>query len=152
LGAAGGVQVECTVRTRLFPVTTAAQVPRGEQGVQSGAVLVPPHAVFVEITDIKGLFRPAAPSAANNHRHAEYAPGYVSDDHQGRVYINYDPLADAFHKDRQFIELHARVTSRNGTLPAGAKVRWTIVEPDNPTDTWLATTSMVPNVHTDWAQ
>src|SRR4051812_37293633 len=67
LGAAGSLQVECFFRTTLFPELTHALVPRGEPGARSGAVLVPPSAVFVELTDIKGVFKPAAPSAANDH-------------------------------------------------------------------------------------
>jgi hypothetical protein len=149
-GAAGGVQVECDVATRRFPSQGAPKVPRGSAGVKSGAVLVLPHTLRVELTEVRGLYQPVAPSAASQHRRAMAVPGYTSDDHLGRVFINAD-LTGAFKKDAQLIELTATVTATGGPIPPGAKLLWTVFEPDNPANTWMRPdASMTPNVHQQW--
>ncbi|MDB4931279.1 MAG: hypothetical protein JWM10_3763 [Myxococcaceae bacterium] len=150
LGADGGVQVDCVVATQRYPAQSPPKVPRGSAGVKSGATLVLPHVLHVELTEILGLYQPVSPSPASNQRSSMAVPGYTSDDHRGRVFINAD-LTGAFKKDVQLIQLTATVTAEGGPIPPGAKLLWTVFEPDNPANTWLRPGSAAtPNVHQQW--
>lgn len=150
LGPTGGLQVECVVTTKMFPSQLAPKVPRGSAGVKSGAVLVLPHTLHVELTEVLGLYQPVTPSPASANRGAMAVPGYRSEDHRGRVFINMD-LAGAFKKDAQLIQLTATVTAEGGPIPPGAKLLWKVFEPDNPANTWIRPSpAMTPNVHRQW--
>lgn len=150
LGPAGGVQVDCVVTTKRYPAQSPPKVPRGSAGVKSGATLVLPHVLHVELTEILGLYQPVTPSPASNNRSAMAVPGYASEDHRGRVFLNAD-LTGTFKKDTQLIQLTATVTAEGGPIPPGAKLLWTVFEPDNPANTWLRPGSaMTPNVHRQW--
>lgn len=150
LGPAGGLQVECVVTTKLYPSRSPPKVPRGSAGVKSGAVLVLPHTLHVELTEVLGLYQPVTPSPASNQRAAMAVPGYTSGDHRGRIFLNAD-LTGAFKKDSQLIQLTATVTAEGGPIPPGAKLLWTVFEPDNPANTWMRPdAAMTPNVHRQW--
>ncbi|WP_438017155.1 hypothetical protein WMF18_41280 [Sorangium sp. So ce315] len=129
----GGPLLRCDVFTReVPPAPGAVPVPRVAEGEKTRATLRVPNTVLVSITEILGLHAPVSPGAAGVKR-AEARPGYTSQDHLGRVYVNSD-LAGAWAKDKQLIQLTAKVKVQRGKLPADAKIRWTVIEPDDPTN------------------
>lgn len=102
--------------------------------------------VAVRIVEIKGLYLPGSPDSSappGSTRAAGYSPGYTSLDNQGRVYINRD-LDGQWARNTQLIEITAEVTSPDGELPEGARIRWSARDPDDPFNER-------PEVHPDWA-
>ncbi|WP_437281772.1 hypothetical protein WME90_14835 [Sorangium sp. So ce375] len=90
--------------------------------------------IAVRIVDIKGLYSPGSPDSSappGTTRAAGYSPGYKSLDNQGRVYINRD-LDGRWTRNTQLIEITAEVTSPDGELPQGARIRWSARDPDDP--------------------
>ncbi|WP_437536345.1 hypothetical protein WME79_16215 [Sorangium sp. So ce726] len=102
--------------------------------------------IAVRIVDIKGLYSPGFPGGSaspGTTRAAGYSPGYTSLDNQGRVYINRD-LDGRWTRNTQLIEITAEVTSPDGELAQGARIRWRARDPDDPFNER-------PEVHPDWA-
>ncbi|WP_437784856.1 hypothetical protein [Sorangium sp. So ce1097] len=100
----------------------------------------------VRIVDIKGLYQPGFPDRSappGETRAAGYNPGYTSLDNEGRVYINRD-LDGQWARNTQLIEITVEVTSPEGDLPEGARIRWSALDPDDPFNER-------PEVHPDWA-
>ncbi|WP_437900066.1 hypothetical protein [Sorangium sp. So ce124] len=102
--------------------------------------------ISVRIVDIKGLYLPGFPDSTappGTTRAAGYKPGYKSLDNRGRVYINRD-LDGQWAKNTQLVEITVEVTSSEGELPEGARIRWSARDPDDPSNER-------PEVHPDWA-
>ena len=91
----------------------------------------------VRITDIRGLYLPGYPDASPRPpaatRAAGYKPGYKSLDNQGRIYKNRD-LRGRWKANVQFIEVTVQVALLEGELPPDARIRWTVVDVDDPFD------------------
>ncbi|MEM7155853.1 MAG: hypothetical protein AAF799_23585 [Myxococcota bacterium] len=98
--------------------------------------------VRLEITEIRGLYRPGFDDGTRgdeNHRiGCGYEPGYTSADDLGRIFVNHRPRpdasapwADARERDTQYVEIHVAVTAaREGEeLPAGLELQWTWEDP-----------------------
>jgi hypothetical protein len=115
-----------TQRLVLFQPVLARRL--GAPGGLSATIRIN-SALEVRITQIRGLYEPV--SAAG--RQSRYRAGYISEDDKGRVFINRN-LAGAWTKDQQTIELTARVTARAMALPSDVKVKWTLIDPDDPTN------------------
>jgi hypothetical protein len=62
--------------------------------------------VTIALRRVLGFYQPVTPSPASSQRHAMAVPGYTSDDHRGRIFLNAD-LTGAFKKDTQLIQLTA---------------------------------------------
>jgi hypothetical protein len=105
------------------------------------------RAVTLEITEILGLYKPGhdpGPIAGRPRRLAEYSAGYISEDHKGRIYINSD-LDGNWAFNKQLIQLTAKVTPHGAKLPSGTKVKWTLIDPDDPTND-------DPDFHQQWGR
>lgn len=105
------------------------------------------RAATLEFMEIQGLYQPGhnpGPIPGRPRRLAEYNPGYTSDDNQGRIYINRD-LSGDWHADTQLIQLKVHVTLLSATLPGGTKVKWTVMDPDDPSNDHT-------NVHQQWGR
>jgi hypothetical protein len=101
--------------------------------------------IAVRIVDIKGLYLPGFTEGSRppgTARAAGYKPGYKSLDNRGRVYLNQD-LEGRWTKNTQVIEITAEVTILEGELPSGARIRWSVRDPDDPLNER-------PEVHPDW--
>jgi hypothetical protein len=134
-----------TVTTQLLPGggQQATVTPRAHMDSSTGATLSPPSAIILELTDILGLYEPGyIPPGLANPRRAEYHPGYISHDDRGRIYINGD-LNGNWTRDRQSIQLTVRVRVLNSSLTGEDKIRWIIIDPDDPGND-------DPEVHQQW--
>jgi hypothetical protein len=147
--------------TRLPALQPVAPVSRSAPGASAGGnvVVVQPTAA-IELTEVRGLYRPGAPAATAGATPmlAEPEPGYTSDDDRGRIYLDRD-LHGHWHRDRQAIEITAQVYIAGGALPSGAKVKWTVIDPDDPTNDYRLETSDAgpppgspPNVVQEWGR
>jgi hypothetical protein len=121
--------------------TTDVYVPRAGGDLTHKATLVVPTVVVVTLDEVRGLFRPLATGKGGVAR-SEAKVGYVSEDDLGRVYLDRD-LDGKWIKATQMIELHASVDVRSGALPDDARLRWTMVGMDDPTND-------DPGFHSDW--
>jgi hypothetical protein len=130
------------VKTTLIPAPVAqAPVPRAAPGQSTRATLRPVNSLVVELTDIVGLRAPVAAGQGGLLR-SERRVGYCSEDHAGRIYLNHD-LTGAWKSKAQQIQLEARLTPVRGTIPKDAKVRWRIVDVDDPAND-------ATGVHAQW--
>ena len=121
------------VSTVLIPVPVLqAPVPRAAPGRSTRATLRPVNTLAVELTDIVGLRAPVALGQSGLVR-SERRAGYLSEDHAGRVYLNHD-LAGKWKSRAQQIQLEARVTSIRGVIPGDAKIRWRVIDVDDPSN------------------
>jgi len=128
--AAPGFSVRVT--TTLINPVDAAYLARASKSGVSGAVVVP-QGFIVQFVDILGLYKPSPP-APPPAKGSAHVVGYISDDNLGRAFTNRDP-AGAWTSDTQYIDVQAKVTAFGAPLiPAGAKIRWTILDPDDPTN------------------
>lgn len=129
-------EVECEIQVRLLPLMSPLiAIPRVRLGVPLRARITPTNRLVVEITNIEGLYKPRhVPTGVTDPRRSEPMAGYISEDHDGRIFINRD-LTGTWTKEQQMIKLSARVTARTGVIPGDAKVHWTITVPDNPFNT-----------------
>ena len=89
----------------------------------------------IQIIEIAGLYKPGGDNRTRKppgtSRGSSYRRGYISDDDRGRVFRNRAP--DGFwEKDRQYLEITARVVSSVPPIPSGSKVRWEVEEPGDP--------------------
>lgn len=122
-----------TLRGRF--ASDVGRVRRSTAADQVSATLRVRRAVTLEIIDVLGLYKPGhnPGSLGRPRRLAEYQAGYHSEDQRGRIYINHDLNGDwAFNQ--QLIQLTVKVTPHGTQLPAGTKVKWTLIDPDDPTD------------------
>ncbi len=126
-------EVQCQVSTRPVPrAPSRVPVPRSVTGSRGAVTLAVPNSVVVELTEIGGLYRPGyVPTGITAPRHAEPQPGYRSEDDRGRIFLNHG-LDGRWAKNSQLIQLSARVNVVRGRLPAGAKLKWKVVDPDDP--------------------
>ncbi|MFO0614896.1 MAG: hypothetical protein U0414_20070 [Polyangiaceae bacterium] len=125
--------VHFRVFTRPVPAPIPTGVaPRSTASTTTQATLRIPDTAVVELTDIVGAYEPdpdPTPGAPLARRRA----GYLALDDKGRVYRN-RRLDGSFKADVQLIEVHATVNVVRGFLPADAKLRWTVVDVDDPTN------------------
>jgi hypothetical protein len=145
--------------TRLPDAAQSASVPRtGTGGTTASTVVVAPTAC-VEMTAIRGLYQPGAPSPSGQPaRVANPVAGYVSEDDKGRIYLDRN-LDGTWHRDRQAIEVTVHVHQFAGTLPASAKMKWTVIDPDDPSNdyrlestTGAPAVDAPPNVLQEWGR
>ena len=126
--------VECDVLAEVFPgpIAPTIAVQRVPSGGTARSHVVPTNVVAVEFQKIEGLYKPGVQSEEQPYPlRSGYEPGYHSEDHLGRIFINRD-LSGAWTKQRQQIALTVNVRALRGRIPPDAKVRWTIEVPDNP--------------------
>jgi hypothetical protein len=133
LGTLPAPQVRVRVTTTYINPTDAAFVARASAASGVSATLTAPQGFIVQFTDILGLYKPipAAPPPALGSAHVA---GYASGDNLGRVFTNRLPNG-TWKRDTQFIEVQAKIIAFGGpTIPAAAKIQWTISDPDDPTN------------------
>jgi hypothetical protein len=91
------------------------------------------------IIEITGLYKPGVDDRTvkppGTTKNSGYVAGYISSDDKGRIFTNRG-LDGKWSKDKQYIELtvHIDVTPTACPLPPGTKVKWTIEDPDDPTN------------------
>lgn len=141
----GTPQCEIEVARRALPPQQArATVPPNRAGQRAQATVRARPAVVLEFTDIRGLCQPGyRPSSVAHPKRSEPRPGYRSEDHLGRVFLNRD-LNGGYRRNTQLIEVTVAVRAQRGAIPSDAKVRWTVVDPDDEFDN-------SPSVHREWA-
>ena len=128
----GAPGLSVTVATSLIDPTDAGYLARAKAAGVSG-VLVVPQGFIVDFVDIPGLYKPSPPAPPPALGSAHVA-GYISDDHKGRIFTNRIPVG-TWTSDTQYIEPQVKITAFGGpTIPAGAKIRWIIIDPDDPTN------------------
>lgn len=130
LGA--GPTIAVFLATTLIDPTDAGYLARAKAAGVSGALVVP-QGFIVDFVDILGLYKPGAagppPALGSAHK-----VGYISEDNKGRVFTNRTPDG-TWTRDTQYIEPQVNVTAFGGiTIPAGAKIHWKILDPDDPTN------------------
>jgi len=103
----------------------------------------------VKLIDIAGLYKPGYddPLDVQNRttRLSGYVkgergrPGYKSEDHRGRIFINHVPRKDAtvewdklWKKNTQYIELTVEIYPEDFEVPPGLRVVWSWEDPDDP--------------------
>jgi hypothetical protein len=108
----------------------------------------------VRVTEIRGLYqpgvddRPVASREAGTIQRSGYAAGYTSSDDLGRIFINHVPGTPpllgngTWTKNRQFVEITVVVDPPSVPIPAGSKITWSFVDPDDPSNEG-------PRVHVD---
>jgi hypothetical protein len=129
----GDLALTYDVEARRVPdPSTSGVAPRAAAGTTTQATLRLVDTAVVDIIRIRGLYEPNPGHAVGEHA-ARPRDGYRGEDDKGRIYLNRD-LKGVFRKDLQLIELHAAVTMVRGSLPDGAKLRWRVSEPDDPTN------------------
>ena len=124
-----------------------ARVRRSGSSEEVSATLRAGRMAALEFTEIGGLNKPAENPGADPTVPAWRARpvvGYTSEDHHGRIYINRD-LDGAWKKDTQLIELTVRVHVFGKALSPDTKVRWTLLDPDDPSND-------DPDVHREWGR
>jgi hypothetical protein len=130
-GTVPAIQVRITT-TLVNPVDKAFLARVSASGAHSGALAIP-EGIYVEITDILGLYKPdlaAIPPTKGSKRVA----GYISEDNLGRIFTNRVPDG-TWTRDTQFIDVEVKITAFGSrTIPPAAKVEWTIEDADDPTN------------------
>ncbi len=125
-----GLTLRYDVVARLIPTRLEGVAARAADGTTTLATLRVIDTVAVRITRVEGLYKPDPPFAIGK-RGAIAVDHYKSQDDRGRIYLNRD-LHNHFRANHQLIVLHASVDVLRGHLPDGAKIRWTIVDVDDP--------------------
>jgi hypothetical protein len=139
----GPPSVQFRVTTTYINPIDKAFVARASAASGVSATLTAPQGFIVQFTDILGLYKPIFPIPAPPHPGSLHVAGYKSEDNLGRVFTNRIPDG-TWKRDTQFIDVRAKVTAFGGpTIPAGAKIRWHIIDPDDPTND-------DPHFHRDW--
>jgi hypothetical protein len=129
-GAPLGISVRVT--TILIDPTDAGYLARAQAAGVSGALVVP-QGFIVQFVDILGLYKPSppAPPPATGSAHVV---GYISDENLGRAFTNRVPDG-SWKSDTQYIDAQLKVIAFGApVIPAGAKIRWTLTDPDDPTN------------------
>lgn len=108
------------------------RVTRAGTASAPSALLRPPRAVVLQFTEIKGLNKPGHNPGGLTRplRRAEPQDDYISNDDNGRIYTDSDHDGN-WSRDTQFIDLTVKITP-HGVRIAGAKVEWTMIDPDDP--------------------
>ena len=139
-----GPTVKVRVTTTLVNPVDKAFLARAAAASKASGALVIPQGYFVEIVDIPGLYKPNA-AIATSVQASQHVAGYTSNDNLGRIFTNRLPNGN-WSKDQQFIEVQVKVTAYGGsTLPAGARIDWTIEDVDDPTND-------ASEFHRDWGR
>jgi hypothetical protein len=126
----GTFSVTMTVRARRLPPPLEAVAPRVAEGTDSLATLRLVDAVAVTIENVRGLYRPTG-TFAYGARAAVHVDGYTSEDDLGRIYLN-RTVEGHWYANHQQIDVSVRIHVLRGILPEGAKVRWTVLDVDDP--------------------
>jgi hypothetical protein len=125
-------QLEFRVTTALL-TADAAFLARAATAAGISGSLTLPRGFLVEIVDVDGLYKPdlaALPPAQG----ARKVAGYISDDNLGRIFTNRRPDG-TWQRDTQYIDVKVKVSAFGGsTIPAGASIRWTVTDVDDPTN------------------
>ncbi|MFO0761719.1 MAG: hypothetical protein U0359_35075 [Byssovorax sp.] len=130
---APAIHLEITVQPAARPRNPRVLAPRSVPDRTTHATLLVRDTVVAVFSDIEGLYQPT-PAITPGTRAALRVPGYRSDDHRGRIYLNHD-LEGHFAADTQLIHAKVRlVLARGLALPPGLKVRFTIVDVDDPSN------------------
>ncbi len=104
-------------------------------------------ALRARIIEIRGLYKPGVDDRAlkppGTTKNSGYVPGYISNDDKGRIFTNRQ-LDGTWSKDHQYIDItvQVEVVPSSCSLPANTKVKWTVEDPDDPTNEG-------PRVHPD---
>ena len=131
LGTGPSIDIRVTT-TLVNPVDPAFLARAGKANKPSGTLTVP-QGFVVQIVDILGLYKPN-PTAVPPTPGSSHVVGYISQDNWGRIFTNRVPDG-TWTRDTQYIEVQAKVIAFGGpTIPAGAKIQWTISDPDDPTN------------------
>ncbi|MBC8167407.1 MAG: hypothetical protein H7Y20_16250 [Bryobacteraceae bacterium] len=132
------------VTRQLVNATDAAFLARARQSRNASGTLAIPQGYAVQIEEIDGLYKPVTGAVPPGKGSAKVA-GYISEDNVGRIFVNRVPDG-TWSKDTQYIEVSARVTAfGTASIPAGAKIKWTLTDPDDPTND-------APEFHRDWGK
>ena len=128
----GGPEVHVRITTTLINPMDSAFLARSTAPAKPSGALAINQGFMVEIVDIPGLYKPdSAPPPAPGSKHVL---GYASNDNVGRIFTNRLPDG-SWKNDTQFIEVQLKITAFGGvTIPSGAKIEWTIEDPDDPTN------------------
>jgi hypothetical protein len=142
LTGTNGLGLECTMRVVRVPAQgRRVAVPRrplrdqGPHAVLSVAPIATPM-VVVTIVEVQGLYKPGATAprdAGRAARQAEYLAGYRSEDDRGRIYLERD-LQGGWARETQLIELTAELTPLGVAIPPDARIKWTVIDPDDPSN------------------
>jgi hypothetical protein len=127
-------KVQCDVSGTWFPTRSErAIVPklREDQRVRKATLRVP-QTVKLKLVQIRGLYVPLCEGKAGRIR-TEARQGYVSSDHRGRIYLNTD-LDGKWKSETQVIECCVEVDSVAVKLGYDARIRWTLLDVDDPTN------------------
>jgi hypothetical protein len=131
LGAGPSISVQIT-KVHVNPVDPAFLARAAAASGVSGALVVP-QGFFVQISDILGVYKPSPAAVAPTPGSSRVA-GYISEDNLGRIFTNRTPDG-AWKNDTQYIEVKLKILAFGApTIPAGAKIQWTILDPDDPTN------------------
>jgi hypothetical protein len=129
----GGPKIQVRVTRTLIAPTDVAFLARAGLPAKIGGVLVVPQGFVVDITDILGLYK-INPAAAPGVPGSTHVAGYFSEDDLGRIFTN--RLSDGtWQSDTQYIEVQVKISAFGAsTIPAGGKIKWTLVDVDDPTN------------------
>lgn len=131
LGSGPAMDVKVTT-TRINP-TDSAYIARASTKAAISGTLTVPQGYVVQILEIAGLHKPD-PAATIPHQLSTQVPGYLSQDDQGRIFVNRKPDG-SWQKDTQYIEVKAQITAFGGpVIPGGAQVEWTVIDEDDPSN------------------
>jgi len=118
--------------TMINPLDKAPLARAREKSGVSGSLVIP-QGFLVEFDDIKGLYKPN-PAIVPGTQNAKHILGYASEDNLGRIFTNREPAGN-WKSDTQYIDVQVRITAFGGAvIPAGAKIDWTVVDVDDPTN------------------
>jgi len=124
------LQVTAEITVVRFDMIQGVLARRHWDSASPGITLRLNQALAARIMEVEGLFEPVTAGG----RRSRYRAGYLSEDNKGRVFINRN-LSGDWTKDTQLIELTARIRCfAMPTLPGDLKVKWILVDPDDPTN------------------
>jgi hypothetical protein len=132
VGPSAGPTLYLDINTQLAQSYIGPLIARSRSRSGASGVVRVRRELFVDLKEILGLYEPGYdPPTPGPHKLAEYHEGYLSHDHRGRIYLNHD-LSGNWVKDVQLIQVTAEVTPRGMPLPSDARIRWTVLDPDDP--------------------
>jgi hypothetical protein len=112
-------------------------VSRQHDGSTYKSTLASPKVAFVNIREIKGLYKPGVddrpiPIAPGTTKNSSYVAGYLSEDNKGRIFRN-RAIDGSWSRNNQQIDLTVEIRPAV-SLPNGCKIKWTYEDPDDPTN------------------